>query len=79
MLEGFRFMLTPDEAKIVEEALYDYVTGLDAEFLGQEMPPVSAWARQRAEKIRQAMEAALDGRPHVDPLPQRSAPQLQTG
>lgn len=79
-LEGFRFLLTPDEAKIVEEALYGYCASLDEEWANRsDMPPLTAWARQRAEKLRQAMEAALDGRPHVDPNPQRHAPQLQTG
>lgn len=70
-LAGFQFLLTPDEAPIVEEALHDYVRKLAED---PDRSVVQEWAMDRAEHIRAAMAAAIDGRPYRDISPQRHQP-----
>lgn len=74
-LAGFQFLLTPDEAELVEEALDAYMLAIDVDFEGAELPPATAWARDRANRIRMAMSAALENRPYQDIHPDRFAPR----
>lgn len=72
-------MLTPDEVKVVEEALYQYRVSIDEDHEGRQMPEQSRWAHERAEKLRRAMAAAIDGRPYRDVNAQRTAPAAPSG
>lgn len=68
-----RVYWTNDEAEIVEEALDAYQRDIRATLTG-EPTPLEAWALDRAERMREALRAALEGRPWFDVAGNRERP-----
>jgi hypothetical protein len=73
VLAGFRLLLTPDEAALVEEALHDYHMKITSEVDG-EPTSVQRWALERSEVLRASLDAAIDNRPFFDAKPERQQP-----
>lgn len=65
---------TDDELSILEEALALWGHQTRKDLTGLRITPAQEWALGRAEKIRQGLSAAIDGRPWFDVAPQRTAP-----
>lgn len=74
VLDGFRIFLTVDESAVVEEALALWVHQTREDLTGLELTEPQLWALERAERVRQALLAALENRPWVDIDPARTEP-----
>lgn len=74
-VEGFQFLLTPDEARLVEEALDAYRRTM-REDLGEDIAYTAQqqWAYDRAGQLGKLLDAAVTGYSYKPPTAMRHQP-----